>query len=53
MHGTIEDTAKLDTLRERASSLPLEQYDPGDPELFRTDTFWPYFDRLRREDPVH
>jgi cytochrome P450 len=33
--------------------LPLAQFDPGDPELFRTDTFWPYFDRLRREDPVH
>ncbi|MDH6260626.1 cytochrome P450 [Bradyrhizobium sp. BR13661] len=53
MHGTMESTAKLDALRERASSLPLEQFDPGDPELFRTDTFWPYFDRLRREDPVH
>jgi len=53
MHGTMESAAKLDALRERASSLSLEQFDPGDPELFRTDTFWPYFDRLRREDPVH
>ncbi|TQF33687.1 cytochrome P450 [Bradyrhizobium sp. UNPA324] len=53
MHGTIESAAKLDALRERANSLPLEQFDPGDPELFRTDTFWPYFDRLRRDDPVH
>jgi cytochrome P450 len=39
--------------RERALAIPLEQFDPGDPELFRSDTFWPYFDRLRREDPVH
>jgi cytochrome P450 len=53
MHGTIESPEKLDALRARASSLPLEQFDPGDPELFRTDTFWPYFDRLRRDDPVH
>jgi cytochrome P450 len=53
MHGTIESAVKLDALRKRATSLPLEQFDPGDPELFRTDTFWPYFDRLRREDPVH
>jgi cytochrome P450 len=55
MHGTTEraGASRLDALRERASSLPLEQFDPGDPELFRTDTFWPYFDRLRREDPVH
>ena len=48
MHGTIESAAKLDALRARATSLPLEQFDPGDPELFRTDTFWPYFDRLRK-----
>ena len=49
MHGTIEST-KLDALRDRAASLPLDQYDPGDPELFRTETFWLYFDRQRREE---
>ena len=53
MHGTIENASRLEALRARADTLPLEQFDPGDPELFRTDTFWPYFDRLRREDPVH
>jgi cytochrome P450 len=42
-----------DAARERAMSLPLADYDPGDPELFRSDTHWPYFDRLRKEDPVH
>ena len=55
MHGTI-DTAEArhhEAARERANSLPLAEFNPGDPELFRTDTFWPYFDRLRREDPVH
>jgi cytochrome P450 len=53
MHGTMEDASQLDAARARASSLPLAEFDPGDPELFRTDTFWPYFDRMRREDPVH
>ena len=60
MHGTIEltqDSIELDSrqkaARERAYSLPLAEFDPGDPELFKTDTFWPYFDRLRREAPVH
>lgn len=55
MHGTIDlvDTAHLDAARERANTLALSDYDPGHPELFKTDTFWPYFDRLRREDPVH
>jgi cytochrome P450 len=55
MHGTIDLVQNSDqqAARERAQSIPLEQIDPGDPELFRSDTFWPYFDRLRREDPVH
>jgi cytochrome P450 len=55
MHGTIDLVHNSDqqAARERAESLPLEQLNPGDPELFRSDTFWPYFDRLRREDPVH
>src|ERR1700753_1283543 len=55
MDGTIDlDTrSSQDAARERAFSLPLEQFDPGDPELFRSDTHWPYFDRLRKEDPVH
>jgi cytochrome P450 len=53
MHGTTDQNSQQKAARERASSIPLEQFNPGDPELFRTDTFWPYFDRLRREDPVH
>jgi cytochrome P450 len=55
MHGTTDPAQNPDhkAARERASSLPLSEFDPGDPELFRTDTHWPYFDRLRREDPVH
>jgi cytochrome P450 len=55
MHGTIDSAlnAAQKAAQDRASSIPLTQFDPGDPELFRTDTFWPYFDRLRREDPVH
>jgi cytochrome P450 len=55
MHGAtdVARTTSLDAARERAMSLPLSDYDPGDPELFRSDTHWPYFDRLRQEDPVH
>ena len=39
--------------REQAYSIPIEDIKPADPELFRSDTFWPYFERLRAEDPVH
>jgi cytochrome P450 len=42
-----------DEARMRAYSMPLEEMHPGDPDLFRTNTFWPYFERLRAEDPVH
>jgi cytochrome P450 len=34
-------------------SFPLDQIDPSDPELFETDTLWGYFERLRKEAPVH
>src|ERR1700757_1828670 len=55
MHGTIDlaDNLDPDAARQRAMSLPLDAFDPGDPELFRTDTHWAYFDRLRKEEPVH
>ncbi len=39
--------------RTHAYSIPIEEIKPLDPELFRTDTLWPYFERLRAEDPVH
>jgi cytochrome P450 len=39
--------------RDRAYSIPLEEIVVADPELFRTNTMWPYFERLRREAPVH
>jgi cytochrome P450 len=36
-----------------AWSMPIEDINVADPELFRTNSFWPYFERLRKEDPVH
>jgi cytochrome P450 len=36
-----------------AYDIPLSEIDVAQPELFRTNTMWPYFERLRREDPVH
>jgi len=55
MHGTIDSAENLGqkAARDMAQSMPLAQFNPGDPELFRSDTFWPYFDRLRKDDPVH
>jgi len=39
--------------RERAWSMPIEEIQPADHAIFRDDTLWPYFERLRAEDPVH
>ena len=38
---------------EKAYAMPLSEINVADPELFRTNTMWPYFERLRKEDPVH
>ena len=39
--------------RAQAFALPIEQVDPSDPALFENDTAQHYFERLRRDDPVH
>ena len=40
-------------LRADAYSRPLDTLDVSDPQLYFTDTWYPYFERLRLEDPVH
>ena len=34
-------------------TIPLEQIDPSDARLFQQQKHWAYFERLRKEDPVH
>ena len=47
-------TAELQRLaRDEAFSMPLEQIDVSKPRLFQEDTVGHYFERLRRDDPVH
>jgi cytochrome P450 len=55
MHGTITNARNevQRAAREKAYATPLSEFHPGNPELFRSDSFWPYFDRLRKEEPVH
>ena len=36
-----------------AYSLPLDAIDVSNPKLYQNDIWHPYFERLRREDPVH
>ncbi|WP_304170215.1 cytochrome P450 [Phenylobacterium aquaticum] len=39
--------------RAKAYAIPLEEINVTDIELWRTESYWPYFERLRKEDPVH
>ncbi|MBV1933891.1 MAG: cytochrome P450, partial [Parvibaculaceae bacterium] len=34
-------------------TVPLDKIDPARADLFDTQTHWKYFERLRKEDPVH
>jgi cytochrome P450 len=44
---------KIETARAEAWSVPLETLDVSLAERFANDTFWPFFERLRAEEPVH
>src|SRR5579863_1978954 len=48
--GSIDLKAEA---RARAFSVPLDEINVADDQLYRTDTHWPYFERLRRDAPVH
>jgi cytochrome P450 len=45
---TLQRQARID-----AFALPLDQIDVTKPRLFQADTIGHYFERLRRDDPVH
>lgn len=38
---------------QQAWSMPLDELDVSNWYLMENDAIWPYFERLRREDPVH
>ncbi len=44
---------KPDLLTADPYQVPLESIDVSQPALFEQNRFWPYFERLRKEDPVH
>lgn len=42
-----------DAARAEAYATPLEEFHVARPALFQADAMWPFFERLRKEDPVH
>ena len=49
----MADDVVFDAARAEAYSTPLDKIDVSLQERFASDTIWPFFERLRREDPVH
>jgi cytochrome P450 len=49
----IPAKSEADSETARAWSIPLAEINPASAERFQNDTIWPYFERLRRVDPVH
>ncbi len=47
-----EDITRQSML-EMAHKVPLDELDVSNWHLFEKDAIWPWFERLRREDPVH
>ncbi len=48
-----DDATIFDAARAEAYSTPLDKIDVSIEDRFVNDTIWPFFERLRREDPVH
>jgi cytochrome P450 len=48
-----EDIMNIQAPVTDANAVPLETLDMSDPTRFQDDTIWPFFARLRKEDPVH
>ena len=53
MNALVHHDTALQQATLNALSLPLEEIDVSDPKLYQSDTYFPYFDQLRREAPVH
>ncbi|MBO4227669.1 cytochrome P450 [Bradyrhizobium neotropicale] len=47
------DTLHADHGREDPCNIQLSGLDVSEPKRFQDDSIWPYFERLRKEDPVH
>jgi cytochrome P450 len=53
MNAPIDYDVALEQAKLNALSLPLDEIDVSDPKLYQNDAYFPYFDRLRHEAPVH
>lgn len=51
--NSISADTKREAMLAQAQELSLDDLDVSNWHLFENDALWPYFERLRKEDPVH
>ena len=49
----MSQAIKQENHYERAQTIALEDINLVDDRLWANEDFWPYFERLRRDDPIH
>ena len=49
----IIDSTVSSAIQSAVDLISLDEINVAQPILFQTNTMWPYFERLRSEDPVH
>lgn len=49
----MSEAIKTQSLSDMAWTMPLDEINPVDVKLWPNEDFWPYFERLRKEDPLH
>ncbi len=50
---SVQLATSLERARDEAWSTPLDKLDVSKAERFASNTHWPFFERLRKEAPVH
>ena len=53
MNQSVSPIEAVQLARAQAFAMPLDQIDVSKPRLFQDDSIGHYFERLRRDDPVH
>ncbi|HWA62656.1 MAG TPA: cytochrome P450 [Caulobacteraceae bacterium] len=51
--SAVQDARTADAARDDVWAQPIEGLNVAQSSLFAADAHWPYFERLRAEDPVH
>ena len=53
MSEALDSSVDAQALQAAVKAMPVHEIDVSQPELYEQDSWRPYFERLRNEEPVH